>query len=423
MHRFWGKATELLRSGELYLALCKRDRKRTTTHDAILWWVPLPGSLVSFPPLNRSNPTWDVGEGTGGHLRHISFAARQAATKTGAAGVSRAARNLGDPRKLEQIALILLGGRVGRFNDLCASALPQGECGAVVCESQPAKWIEELPRLVHPNPSATTLFGMIKVYLDESGIHQGAAICTVAGYAASWENWKQFVPRWNKALKAFGLEESGFHAKRFFARAGKEYRGWKEVDTTECFNHLMNAINAARVVPVGSCLIVELFNRLNADERRYLTGAKFDVVRKKWLTSGAPNTPYHVPIQQAVIDAAKMTPVGSKVHFVHDQQTQYAPLVLERFAELKQILSVRDKLGDMVFSSRQEAVPLQAADLVAFVATKYGEAKILDRSAPPSYEFQRIMERPNNRLRFFDERGLKLILGRCPSQFRTSLVD
>jgi hypothetical protein len=291
----------------------------------------------------------------------------------------------------------------------------------VVCKSQ--FWCDEVRRIVHPEASEDTIFAMIKVYLDESGIHDDAAICTVAGYAASWKKWKRFIKAWQRVLKQFGLLEVGFHAQQFFARAGKEYRGWTPADTTDCFDRLIATINVIKACPVGSCLIVDVFRRLNVDERRYLTGARYDMSRSKWLTSGAPETPYHLPIQQVVVDAAHLASPSKKAHFVHDQQKQYGPLVLERFSELRNILAIKECLGDIVFSPRLEAVPLQAADLIAFVATKYAEARLATGNPriAPSYEFRRVMERPNN-IRFLDENGIALLLDGCPTALRTSLI-
>jgi hypothetical protein len=77
----------------------------------------------------------------------------------------------------------------------------------------------------------------------------------------------------------------------------------------------------------------------------------------------------------------------------------------------------------MVFSPRLEAIPLQAADLHAFLATKYAEARLKSGNpkVEPSYFFRRVMERPNN-VRFLDEGGLAFLLDGCPQVFRTSLM-
>jgi hypothetical protein len=261
---------------------------------------------------------------------------------------------------------------------------------------------------------------MIKVYLDESGIHQGAAVCTVAGYAAPWRAWKKiFVKEWPRVLKRFGL--SDFHAKRFFKRAGDEYAGWTEGETIDCFNQLVAVINQAHLTPVGAAVVTQSFWKLSQEERRWITGAEFDVDTSKWLDSGAPKTPYHLPVRHAVIESAKFGSPDNKVHYVHDRQDQYAPLVLEGFNQLKETLRSRDNLGDMVFSGRREAIPLQAADLIAYHVAKYAESRLQtgEPHPTPSYEMQRLMERPNE-IRYYDDYGLSLLLSGCPQAIRTT---
>jgi hypothetical protein len=292
-----------------------------------------------------------------------------------------------------------------------------------MCVKSQLAWIRDLRIIVHPEADDHTIFAMIKVYLDESGIHEGATICTVAGYAAPWKKWKTvFVPGWAKVLRKFGLEHCGFHGTNFFPRSGIDYRDWKEEDTVACFNALVNIVNAAELTPIGGSVVTEVFWRLNADERRYITGARYDEQTQKWLTSGAPKTPYHFPVQQAVVDSAGMASSTNKAHFVHDQHKQYAPLVLERFAQLKENLTERrDRLGDFVFSPRMEATPLQAADMMAYQATKYAEQRVETGNprVEPNYYFRRLMERKNN-LRFLDDYAVALLLEGCPPHLRTT---
>lgn len=51
----------------------------------------------------------------------------------------------------------------------------------MVSKSQHCK-INDLSDLVHPRDGHRKIFAMIDAYLDESGIHDKAAICVIAGY-------------------------------------------------------------------------------------------------------------------------------------------------------------------------------------------------------------------------------------------------
>lgn len=42
---------------------------------------------------------------------------------------------------------------------------------------------------------------MIEAYMDESGIHEGAHVCVIAGYWGSQKKWKRFETRWREILR------------------------------------------------------------------------------------------------------------------------------------------------------------------------------------------------------------------------------
>jgi hypothetical protein len=93
--------------------------------------------------------------------------------------------------------------------------------------------IDLLASLVHPRGGRKwrNRFVMMEAYFDESGIHDGAKVCIVAGYYGSHSAWKRFESQWNKILADYPeVAVKGFHAKVFFGRdeSGnrvKEYKG------------------------------------------------------------------------------------------------------------------------------------------------------------------------------------------------------
>ena len=65
----------------------------------------------------------------------------------------------------------------------------------------------------------------MEAYFDESGIHDGAKVCVVAGYYGTEMAWKKFEGQWNKILLDYPeLNGEAFHAKRFFARDENQKR-------------------------------------------------------------------------------------------------------------------------------------------------------------------------------------------------------
>jgi hypothetical protein len=75
---------------------------------------------------------------------------------------------------------------------------------------------------------------MMEAYFDESGIHDGAKVCVVAGFYGTQPAWRVFENQWKKILSDYPeLDGEGFHAKRFFARNENQervgrYIGWAD---------------------------------------------------------------------------------------------------------------------------------------------------------------------------------------------------
>jgi hypothetical protein len=58
---------------------------------------------------------------------------------------------------------------------------------------------------------------MLEAYMDESGIHDGAHVCVIAGYYGGESQWRRFEPRWQKIIEDAdtpALKE--FHARDFW---------------------------------------------------------------------------------------------------------------------------------------------------------------------------------------------------------------
>jgi hypothetical protein len=53
---------------------------------------------------------------------------------------------------------------------------------------------------------------MMETYLDESGIHNDAKICVIAGYWGKPGAWEKFEIRWRRILASAGVPLEKFHA-------------------------------------------------------------------------------------------------------------------------------------------------------------------------------------------------------------------
>jgi hypothetical protein len=234
---------------------------------------------------------------------------------------------------------------------------------------------------------------MLKVYLDESGIHDGAPVCVVAGYGNSVARWKAFERLWMRRIDRAKVKE--FKATEFFDRnadgSGRGvYRNWSANDLLTFFNDLVAIINRTRPKLIGSVLSVNDFKALPREERQYLTGGGWHSLEKRFVTDGAPKRWFHVAMLNALFVAHDQARKHlDTAHFVCDQQKQYAPYVLQRFAEVKR-RRPELRLGNLVYGVSHEIGALQAADLACYLCAQFGKERLEGR-AKPNYYFRQLI--------------------------------
>jgi hypothetical protein len=249
-------------------------------------------------------------------------------------------------------------------------------------KSQPVWYLADL---VHPSATESTLFAMLKFYMDESGIGKNPdeRVCSVAGFVAQSSAWRGFQKQWLEILEDYSIDE--FHSKEFWARhtdgglAGK-YRTWSFDRANKFITNLAELIVSYNPYLLGSVIKLSDFFSYQLKQRQYLTGADYRVDTRKFITSGKPKAAYFVPFQVVTIKGLELgTSIGEKCHFVFDEQNEFSPLAATRIAEMKRFPDNSHFLkywGDTVFSNSVTVHPLQAADLATFCCKEYYKCKM-----------------------------------------------
>ena len=212
------------------------------------------------------------------------------------------------------------------------------------------------------------------VYADESGYHETAEYCVVAGYIGSPRQWKLFNSNWAEILARYSVSE--LHTKDFFGRRHKSpsspYYGWTGGKSHKFLKELTEAIHARRLDPIGETVRVSDFMAFSEGERQYLTHARIDSAGKV-DRMGAPTRPYQWALGGLLVEAAERTPAGMKVHFTLDNHETEEPQThasFSRFIENSED-KWRSKLGRLSYAFRGDEPGLQAADLLAHLWYSY----------------------------------------------------
>jgi len=224
-----------------------------------------------------------------------------------------------------------------------------------------------------PHEHGRTVLAVLSAYFDESGIHGNAPLCVIAGFMGSLRQWQRVEAAY---LRAAGPDASdpGLHASEYFVRdprgrRGGTYKGWSDDRAGRLLDGLVQAVATADVWPIIAALDVEAFRAYTTAERQQLTGRYHEPGTPP--LSGAPSKPYYLVLQSVVVQAAKRVKRSDlSVRFIFDAQDQFAPYARELYAYIQRVglWEIPPRvLGDISFESRANALPLQAADLLAYL--------------------------------------------------------
>lgn len=202
---------------------------------------------------------------------------------------------------------------------------------------------------------------MIKLFVDESGTHEGSPIVSVAGYMARGLKWQKFTTEWRRVLKPRGIEI--FHATDCAALRG-EFQGWTPENRDKLVRSLLP------IIPKYAF--------------GYAVAVKLNEVDK--LLEHRPDLrKFHKDPYAACFQWMLM----SVLNDLREMATEPRPIsVIHEFNDFRDSATaafetVRASRGgeayvSLTFARKQDFVPLQAADTLAYEAAK----RILHQDGP-----------------------------------------
>jgi len=258
---------------------------------------------------------------------------------------------------------------------------------------------------------------MVEAYLDESGIHENAKACVVAGFYGSQAAWRKFEKQWQAVISDYPeLHKQGFHAKVFYGRTEKRerlgpFQGWSYDKWRKLQDRLVEVIHRNRIFPIAHATVVADFLALKLETRQWLTGAQFSTDGAVAVTSGCPNKPYYVPFSFCIADSALISGANDmdKVHlFAGLDRTfhKYASTLYKFILEDSRIASsIKSKLGQLSFPLAKDTPGIQAADLLAYRFYQLTKARIKEeKNLPLTPLLEKLLKnrKPNQRFLMFD---------------------
>jgi len=259
-------------------------------------------------------------------------------------------------------------------------------------KAQVRLWTDEFAEIVHPRDGHTKIFFVMNAYLDESGIHDSAEVCVVAGFFGKIGPWRRLEKAWTHAAKRFEVPLEKVHAKELVTKSGF-FHEWTKIKQQDFLAALTKAIEDSGIYPVCCGVSVPDFFSLSEKHRRFLTGGTWN--GNRFTSSGSPQKPYFMLFTECTKVVQEYTPLAGRAHFFCGLGRPVEGYAREVFAEWKLRPSSFKKLGMLSFPLASETPHLQAADLFSYSAYKYMlEHKHWD--VPPSSTLARLIKNRRN---------------------------
>jgi hypothetical protein len=191
-----------------------------------------------------------------------------------------------------------------------------------------------------------------RLFIDESGIHDGSPITTVAIAFAVPSVWTAWTRKWNNQKRPIKV----FHAVDCANLRG-EFKGWNRPDRDVFVERLLKVLAEPRIFH-------EVVGVKNDDLRLLI--AKHPEINEV-VKSSYDLCLYHA-LKQVIAKFSIHRPYD-RLAFTHEVNSE-KQTTLECFAYLSKYSRYKHLNMTLDFATKAEAVPLQAADIMAYEGNK-----------------------------------------------------
>ena len=193
---------------------------------------------------------------------------------------------------------------------------------------------------------------VIKIYMDESGTHDGSPVVTVGAYFGKPKVWREFTKQWNFRKRPIKI----FHSTDCANFRG-EFEGWKLEDRDALVANLTGCLRGSMLGGMAAGINMRDFNEA--------LSARPDLIE----LFGSPYVTCFQWVVQQIVDIADNAHGHQKLAFFHEQN-DFQVEALKAFEWVRQ--SRKHHRGDMTitFGAKDQFTPLQAADMLAYEANK-----------------------------------------------------
>jgi hypothetical protein len=188
--------------------------------------------------------------------------------------------------------------------------------------------------------------------MDESGVHDGSPVLTVGTYIGRPRQWRDFTKDWNRLKRPIKI----FHATDCAALRG-EFKGWSDDERNALVAQLLPAIPRSEVVGIVIGIVMNDFHDAMKEHPD---------LRKLF---GNPYTACFQWTVQTILKIMHDRGVRQRIAFFHENNN-FQGDALASFKWVKENMNPNNVVMSLTFGSKEDYVPLQAADVLAYEGNK-----------------------------------------------------
>ncbi len=200
---------------------------------------------------------------------------------------------------------------------------------------------------------------VLAAYFDDSGSYPEHPLVVMCGAVASTKQWKDFSIQWNKVLRSEGI--SVFHMADCENFEG-EFKGWTPIRKRDFIVKLIEIVKKYKRQFIGSIVFCK----------------DFDLVKPKF--PNIPLTHKQFCINRCILHLSiwmEGSTERKNVTIYFDRGNPLAPEMVKLFCEKS------TPKWKCVQGNKEDDIPLQAADLIAYDVFKYKKNELEGWPRPP----------------------------------------
>jgi hypothetical protein len=194
---------------------------------------------------------------------------------------------------------------------------------------------------------------VLKVYMDETGVHSGASVVAVSAYVAKPTTWRTWTKKWNVAKEPIKV----FHSSDCANHQG-EFRGWTKEQRDQFVAKLLSILPARKIF--GMVIAIQMEDFKNA-----LKGRE-ELVEM----IGNPYTCCFQWSVMSIMELANNHGKGERIKFIHEVN-DFEGEAQKTFDYVQQSHNPKGIKINLAFGTKAKNPPLQAADILAYEGGKF----------------------------------------------------